>query len=113
MQARDRHAAEQAFHDRQARQRAVIFAHHPDHLHFDDDFYLDHETWVRPAFRQLFTTTFMPDATGQQTRWFNELQRKSASPDNAANILRSVTAFDVDDLLAQVRIPTLVLHCRG
>jgi DNA-binding winged helix-turn-helix (wHTH) protein/alpha-beta hydrolase superfamily lysophospholipase len=71
--------------------------------------------WGRrnPAFRQLFTTAFMPDATAEQMQWFNELQRKTASPDNAANLLRSVTAFDVDDLLARVQVPTLVLHCRG
>ena len=71
--------------------------------------------WGRknPAFRQLFTTAFMPDATAEQMQWFNELQRRTASPDNAANLLRSVTAFDVDDLLAHVRVPTLVLHCRG
>jgi pimeloyl-ACP methyl ester carboxylesterase len=71
--------------------------------------------WGRknPAFRQLFTTAFIPDATAEQMQWFNELQRKTASPDNAANLLRSVTAFDVDDLLARVRVPTLVLHCRG
>jgi pimeloyl-ACP methyl ester carboxylesterase/DNA-binding winged helix-turn-helix (wHTH) protein len=71
--------------------------------------------WGRknPAFRQLFTTAFMPDATAEQMQWFNELQRKTASPDNAANILRSVTAFDVDELLDRVRVPTLVLHCRG
>jgi DNA-binding winged helix-turn-helix (wHTH) protein/alpha-beta hydrolase superfamily lysophospholipase len=70
--------------------------------------------WGRrnPAFRQIFTTAFMPDATAEQMQWFNELQRKTASPDNAANILRSVTSFDVDHLLAQVRVPTLVLHCR-
>jgi hypothetical protein len=65
-----------------------------------------------PAFRQMFTTIFMPDATPEQMQWFNELQRRTASPDNAANILRSVTAFDVDDLW-RVRVPTLVLHCRG
>ena len=71
--------------------------------------------WGRknPAFRQLFTTAFMPDATVEQMQWFNELQRRTASPDNAANLLRSVTAFDVDDLLARVKVPTLVLHCRG
>lgn len=71
--------------------------------------------WGRknPAFRQLFTTAFMPDATAEQANWFNELQRKTASPENAANLLRSVTSFDVDDWLAKVRVPTLVLHCRG
>jgi pimeloyl-ACP methyl ester carboxylesterase len=71
--------------------------------------------WGRrnPAFRQLFTTAFIPEGTPEQMRWFNELQRKTASPDSAANIMRSVTTFDVDHLLPRVQVPTLVLHCRG
>lgn len=71
--------------------------------------------WGRknPAFRQLFTTAFIPDAPPELMQWFNELQRRSASPDNAANILRSVITFDVDHLLPRVQVPTLVLHCRG
>jgi pimeloyl-ACP methyl ester carboxylesterase/DNA-binding winged helix-turn-helix (wHTH) protein len=73
------------------------------------------EGWGRrnPAFRQLFTTIFMPDATAGQMQWFNELQRRTTSADNAARILRSVNHFDVDGLLARVAVPTLVLHCRG
>jgi pimeloyl-ACP methyl ester carboxylesterase/DNA-binding winged helix-turn-helix (wHTH) protein len=66
-----------------------------------------------PAFRQFFTTVFMPDATPEQMHGFNELQRKSTSPENAALILRSINAFDVDHLLPLVKVPTLVLHCRG
>src|SRR5262249_14577552 len=49
----------------------------------------------------------------EQMQWFNELQRKSTSPNNAAAILHAVNIFDVDDLLPRVRVPTLVLHCRG
>jgi hypothetical protein len=26
-----------------------------------------------PAFRQLFTSLFMPDATAEQAQWFNDL----------------------------------------
>jgi DNA-binding winged helix-turn-helix (wHTH) protein/pimeloyl-ACP methyl ester carboxylesterase len=71
--------------------------------------------WGRrnPAFRQVFTSAFIPDATAEQMQSFNELQRRTTSPDNAANILRSINAFDVEHLLACVRVPTLVLHCRG
>jgi pimeloyl-ACP methyl ester carboxylesterase/DNA-binding winged helix-turn-helix (wHTH) protein len=71
--------------------------------------------WGRrnPAFRQIFTSAFMPEATTEQMQWFNELQRKSTSPNNAAAILHAVNIFDVDDLLPRVRVPTLVLHCRG
>jgi ubiquinone/menaquinone biosynthesis C-methylase UbiE len=44
---------EQVFHDRQAQARAMTFADEPERLHFDDAVYLQHETWIDPAFRQL------------------------------------------------------------
>jgi SAM-dependent methyltransferase len=53
MAAGNRLATEQAFHDEQARQRAVVFARRRQSLVFSDDMYLDHETWVGPAFRRL------------------------------------------------------------
>jgi SAM-dependent methyltransferase len=53
MSATDRLGSEQAFHDRQAGQRAATFAAGPGQLHFSDDAYLDHETWIRPAFERL------------------------------------------------------------
>jgi SAM-dependent methyltransferase len=49
----DRLSSEQVFHDRQAHDRAATFRRRPRGLYFEDDFYLDHETWIRPAFRQL------------------------------------------------------------
>jgi SAM-dependent methyltransferase len=49
----DRLAAEQEFHDRQARRRTETFRRQPDRLHFTDDAYLGHETWARPAFGLL------------------------------------------------------------
>ncbi len=45
-------AAEQRFHDRQALDRAATFCD-TEHLQFSDDWYLDHETWIRPAVEQL------------------------------------------------------------
>lgn len=44
---------ERLFHDAQARSRAATFDRHPHRLRFTDDEYLDHETWVRPAFAAL------------------------------------------------------------
>ncbi len=49
----DRQISEQKFHDRQARRRADTFNRHPCELAFDDDDYLDHETWIRPAMLKL------------------------------------------------------------
>jgi SAM-dependent methyltransferase len=49
----DRLLAEQLFHDRQAAERADSFRAGAADLRFDADAYLDHETWVRPAFERL------------------------------------------------------------
>jgi DNA-binding winged helix-turn-helix (wHTH) protein/pimeloyl-ACP methyl ester carboxylesterase len=71
--------------------------------------------WGRnnPAFRQMFTTLFMPDAPPQNQDWFNELQRMTTSPENAANLLDALGNVDVRPLLAKVQTSTLVVHCRG
>jgi SAM-dependent methyltransferase len=53
MSATDRLRSEQAFHDRQAGERADTFRRHPERLCFTDDDYLSHETWMRPAFERL------------------------------------------------------------
>jgi class 3 adenylate cyclase/pimeloyl-ACP methyl ester carboxylesterase len=64
------------------------------------------------AFRQVFTSQFMPDATKEQEDWFNELQRRASSPENAVRYMEAVANFDVIDLLPRVTVPTLVLHAR-
>lgn len=66
-----------------------------------------------PAFRQVFTTLFMPDATLEQTRSFNELQRQSTSPENAVQFEKAFYALDVTELAKRVAVPTLILHARG
>lgn len=53
MTGMDRHLAEQVFHDRQAAERAETFRAGRADLRFDDQAYLDHETWIRPAFAKL------------------------------------------------------------
>lgn len=53
MSATDRLHTEQLFHDHQAAGRRALFAAHPEDLLLDDDWYLDHETWIRPAFDLL------------------------------------------------------------
>ena len=66
-----------------------------------------------PAFRQIFTSRFMPDAAMEQVQWFNDLQRMTTSPENAVRIREVTNYVDVTDLLAKVTVPTLVLHCRN
>ena len=63
-----------------------------------------------PSFRQFFTTQFIPGGTPEQHRWFNELERISTSPANAARFMREFNTIDVTALLPEVRCPTLVLH---
>lgn len=65
-----------------------------------------------PAFRQLWTSLYAPDATPEQAQSFNDLQRISTSPENAVKLLNEMGKIDVVDLLPQVKVPTLVLHCR-
>jgi class 3 adenylate cyclase/pimeloyl-ACP methyl ester carboxylesterase len=66
-----------------------------------------------PAFRQLFTGLFMPDADIDAIRAFNELQRVSASADNVVDLMTAVLDIDVRPLLPQVTVPTVVIHRRG
>jgi pimeloyl-ACP methyl ester carboxylesterase/DNA-binding CsgD family transcriptional regulator len=64
------------------------------------------------AFRQFFTSQFIPGGTQEQQHWFNELESLSTSGANAARFMRAFNAIDVTALLPQVRCPTLVLHSR-
>ena len=63
-----------------------------------------------PAYRQFFTSLFIPGGTPEQMQWFNELERVSASPENAARIFDAVGWIDITALLPKVKVPTLVLH---
>src|SRR4030095_3783659 len=62
------------------------------------------------AFRQVFTSLFMPEATPEQAGWFNELQRISCSPENAARLMNAFYELDVRELATGLNVPTLVLH---
>src|SRR5581483_729399 len=75
---------------------------------------LIHTGWGRenPAFRQVFTSRFIPRGSEEQVRWFNELCRKTTKPEIAVELMRARAGIDVDALLEQVRVPTLVLHAR-
>jgi pimeloyl-ACP methyl ester carboxylesterase len=63
-----------------------------------------------PAHRQVFSSLFFPDADPQRIAWFNELQRLSASPDNAARIMEAAFDIDVTKEARELAIPTLVFH---
>jgi class 3 adenylate cyclase/pimeloyl-ACP methyl ester carboxylesterase len=65
-----------------------------------------------PAFRQLFTSQFIPGGTKEQADWFNELQRISTSPSDAVRNSLANGDTDVSGLLARISVPTLVMHAR-
>jgi pimeloyl-ACP methyl ester carboxylesterase/DNA-binding CsgD family transcriptional regulator len=71
--------------------------------------------WGRddPAYRQFFTTQFIPDSTLEQQRWWNELQRATISPANAARFLRAFNEVDVTEEACRVACPTLVTHSKS
>jgi pimeloyl-ACP methyl ester carboxylesterase/DNA-binding CsgD family transcriptional regulator len=66
-----------------------------------------------PIYRRLFTTRFVPEATEEQIGWFNELCRRTTTPEVAAAIIEARAEIDIVDLLPRVRVPTLVIHARG
>ncbi len=66
-----------------------------------------------PVYRQLFTSRFVPGASDEQIRWFNELCRVTATPEMAARIMEFRMTIDETELLSRVSVPTLVLHARG
>src|SRR5262249_59715278 len=70
--------------------------------------------WGRdlPAFRQVFTSRFIPDATDEQVGWFNELCRKTSTPAIAAELLAARSRVFVPEMLPLVHVPTLVVHPR-
>jgi pimeloyl-ACP methyl ester carboxylesterase len=70
--------------------------------------------WGQPhaAFRQVYTTLFIPDGTPEQIHWFNDLQRITTSPEVAVRIAQADWNDDLTDLARQVAVPTLVLHVR-
>jgi pimeloyl-ACP methyl ester carboxylesterase/DNA-binding SARP family transcriptional activator len=65
-----------------------------------------------PAYRQIFTSLYLPDATPEQANWWNELQRITTSPQNAYRLSETLSHIDVRHLLEKVKVPTLVLHSR-
>lgn len=71
--------------------------------------------WGRddPAYRQIFSSTFMPSATTEELRWFNEFQRATTSPEYAVRFLSAFGDIDVRERLSEVQVPTLVIHSLG
>ena len=67
---------------------------------------------ANPAFRHVFSETFVPGGTPEQHAWFDELARISTSPEMAERLERAWYQIDVTELLPKVTVPTLVAHGR-
>lgn len=66
-----------------------------------------------PAYRHIFSSTFMPSATAEELSWFNDFQRLTTSPANAVRFLSVFSEIDVREQLSQITVPTLVIHSMG
>jgi pimeloyl-ACP methyl ester carboxylesterase/DNA-binding winged helix-turn-helix (wHTH) protein len=70
--------------------------------------------WGRddPAFRQVFAAQFLPDGTRADWAAFDQLQRRTTSPENAVRFLEQFARIDVRDDAREVQCPTLIMHSR-
>ena len=66
-----------------------------------------------PAFRQFFTSLFIPEATVAQARSIDELIRFGTTPQIAASRLRIFHRHDLRADAARIARPTLVFHSRA
>jgi pimeloyl-ACP methyl ester carboxylesterase/DNA-binding SARP family transcriptional activator len=73
---------------------------------------LTRQGWAldNPAFRQMFTSLYLPEASQEQADWYNEMQRITTSPENAEALQRVFGEINVSELLSKVTTPTLVGH---
>jgi pimeloyl-ACP methyl ester carboxylesterase len=70
--------------------------------------------WGRPdsTYRQMFVARFLPDASQQEWRDFDELQQRTTSAENASRFLNVFADIDISDLAPHVTVPTLILSAR-
>lgn len=65
-----------------------------------------------PAYRQIFSHSFLPGATPEQLSQFNEFQKQTTSASNAARFIDVFGGIDIRERLEEVRTPALVIHAR-
>ena len=75
---------------------------------------LTRQGWGRnsPAYRAILANLFIPDASEEQLRWFDELEKKSMPAENAVRYLTEAGLVDIAGKLSEVSTPTLVMHSR-
>jgi pimeloyl-ACP methyl ester carboxylesterase/DNA-binding CsgD family transcriptional regulator len=65
-----------------------------------------------PVYRQLFTSRFIPEGTVEQFDWFNEVCRKTTTPEIATLLLEARGQVEMTKMLPKISVPTLVVHAR-
>lgn len=65
-----------------------------------------------PAFRQVFTTLFQPDASSEQIRSLNQIHKASCSTETALQIVNCFDRIDCQRTAGNISIPTLIFHAR-
>jgi pimeloyl-ACP methyl ester carboxylesterase/DNA-binding CsgD family transcriptional regulator len=65
-----------------------------------------------PAFRELFSSMFIPSAGEEQKRWYDDMQRVSSTGEMAARLWKSRVEIDVSAMARRVTQPALVVHAR-
>jgi pimeloyl-ACP methyl ester carboxylesterase/DNA-binding CsgD family transcriptional regulator len=73
-----------------------------------------HAGWDRkdPLFRRVFTSMMIPDAREEQMVWLDELHQRSASARTAYESRIERGRADATGVLAELTLPTLVIHSR-
>ena len=66
-----------------------------------------------PAFRRIFTMRLLPEGTPEQMVWYDELQRRTTSTENAARLYEAWSDIDVSEFAPRLEAETLVAHARG
>ncbi len=80
----------------------------------DLDLRVGRVAWRRddPAYRQVFASQFLPDASRSMWDAFNAMQRATTSTANVVRFLDTFAQLDVSTIAPQVACPTLIMHAR-
>jgi RNA polymerase sigma factor (sigma-70 family) len=65
-----------------------------------------------PAFRQVFSSIYIPSAGEEQKRWYDDMQQASSDGETAARLWLSRTQTEISDTARRISQPALVLHAR-
>jgi pimeloyl-ACP methyl ester carboxylesterase len=65
------------------------------------------------AFRDMFASLYLPDATDEKIGWWSQMQRTATLAEHAVRLREAIDNIDVGDLLPNINVPTLIMHSEG